>query len=162
MSSRFIGSLLLTLMFALCASSALAQMPNPYGAPISLDNAKKAAAAAVAEARKNNWTMAVAVTDIGGDLVYFEKMDGTQTGSVNLSIDKARSAGLYKRPTKVWADLVGAGGDNLRLMALQGIVPSNGGIPLVMDGKIVGAIGLSGGTGAQDGQCAMAGAAEVK
>ncbi len=93
---------------------------------------------------------------------YLEKMDTAQTGSVNLAIAKARSAVLYKRPSKVWADLVGAGGDNLRLMALQGIVPSNGGIPLVMDGKLVGAIGLSGGTGAQDGQCAQAGADSVK
>lgn len=162
MSSRSILTSLLALILALGASSALAQMPNPYGAPISLENAKKAAAAAVAEARKNNWTMSVAITDTAGDLVYFEKMDGNQTGSVNLAIAKARSAVLYKRPSKVWADLVGAGGDNLRLMALQGIVPSNGGIPLVVDGKIVGAIGLSGGTGAQDGQCAQAGADALK
>ena len=162
MSPRSILTCLLALVFALGASSALAQMPNPYGAPISLENAKKAAAAAVAEARKNNWPMSVAITDTAGDLVYFEKMDGNQTGSVNLAIAKARSAVLYKRPSKVWADLVGAGGDNLRLMALQGIVPSNGGIPLVMDGKIVGAIGLSGGTGAQDGQCAQAGADALK
>ena len=137
-------------------------MPNPYGAPISLENAKKAAAGAIAEARKINWPMVVAITDTAGDLVYFEKMDAAQTGSVNLSIDKARSAVRYKRPTKVWADLVGGGGDNLRLMALQGIVPSNGGIPLVIDGKIVGAIGVSGGTGAQDGQCAQAGADALK
>ena len=162
MSPRSILTCLLALMLLLCASSALAQMPNPYGAPISLENAKKAAAAAVAEARKNNWTMVVAITDTAGDLVYLEKMDTAQTGSVNLAIAKARSAVLYKRPSKVWADLVGAGGDNLRLMALQGIVPSNGGIPLVMDGKIAGAIGLSGGTGAQDGQCAQAGADAVK
>lgn len=162
MSPQSILRLLVALMLLLFASSALAQMPNPYGAPISLENAKKAAAGAVAEARKNNWAMSVAVTDAAGDLVYFEKMDGNQTGSVNLSIDKARSAVRYKRPTKVWADLVGAGGDNLRLMVLQGIVPSIGGIPLVMDGKIVGAIGLSGGTGAQDGQCAQAGADAVK
>ncbi len=162
MSPRSILKFLLALMFLLCASSALAQMPNPYGAPISLENAKKAAAAAVAEARKINWPMVVAITDTAGDLVYLEKMDTAQTGSVNLAIAKARSAVLYKRPSKVWADLVGAGGDNLRLIALQGIVPSNGGIPLVLDGKIVGAIGVSGGTGAQDGQCAQAGADSVK
>ena len=162
MSSRFIGSLLVALMFALCASSALAQMPNPYGAPISVDSAKKAAAAAVAEARKNNWTMAVAVTDIGGDLVYFEKMDGTQTGSVNVALGKARSAGLYKRPTKVWQDLVAGGGAGLRILGLEGAVPIEGGLPLVVDGKIVGAIGVSGGSGQQDGQCATEGAAAVK
>ncbi len=162
MSSRFIGSLLVTLTLVLCASSALAQMPNPYGAPISVDNAKKAAAAAVAEARKNNWTMAVAVTDPGGTLVYFEKMDGTQTGSVNVALGKARSAALYKRPTKVWQDIVSGGGAGLRLLGLEGAVPIEGGIPLIMDGKIVGAIGLSGGSAQQDNQCAMAGVDAVK
>jgi glc operon protein GlcG len=162
MSPRVVLRCLLALIVLLSAPSALAQMANPYGAPISLESAKKAAAAAVAEAKKNNWAMSVAITDAAGDLVYFEKMDGNQTGSVNLSIDKARSAVRYKRPSKVWADLVGAGGDNLRLMVLQGIVPSIGGIPLVMDGKIVGGIGVSGGTGAQDGQCAQAGADVLK
>jgi uncharacterized protein GlcG (DUF336 family) len=149
-------------MFALCASSALAQMPNPYGAPISVDSAKKAAAAAVAEARKNNWTMAVAVTDTGGDLVFFEKMDGTQTGSVNVALGKARSAALYKRPTKVWQDIVVGGGAGLRILGLEGAVPIEGGVPLVIDGKIVGAIGLSGGSAQQDNQCATAGADAVK
>jgi len=162
MSSGFIGSLLLTLMFALCAPFALAQMPNPYGAPISLEDAKKAAAAALAEARKNNWAMAVAVVDIGGDLVYFEKMDGTQTGSVNVALGKARSAALFKRPTKVFQDIVAGGGNGLRILRLEGAVPIEGGVPLLMDGKIVGAIGLSGGTSDQDGQCAKAGAEALK
>ncbi len=81
---------LFAMLFALGASYAFAQMPNPYGAPISLENAKKAAAAAEAEARKNNWKMAFAVTDISGDLVYLEKMDATQTGSVAVAIGKAR------------------------------------------------------------------------
>ena len=162
MSLRLIGSLLLTLMFALGASSAIAQMPNPYGAPIGLENAKKVAAAAVAEASKNHWTMAVAVTDIGGDLVYFEKMDGTQTGSVNVALGKARTAALFKRPSKVFQDIVAGGGDGLRILGLEGAVPIEGGVPLVMDGKIVGAIGLSGGTSDQDGQCARAGADAVK
>jgi glc operon protein GlcG len=162
MSSRSIGSLLLTLMFTLGASSALAQMPNPYGAPISVENAKTAAAAALAEARKNNWTMAVAVTDIGGDLVYFEKMDGTQTGSVNVALGKARTAALFKRPSKVFQDIVAGGGAGLRILGLEGAVPIEGGMPLVMDGKIVGAIGLSGATSDQDGQCARAGADALK
>jgi len=115
-------------------------MPNPYGVPISLESAKKAAAAAVAEARKNNWTMAVAITDAAGDLVYFEKMDGTQTGSVNVAIGKARSAALFKRPSKVFQDVVAAGGGGLRILGLEGAVPIDGGLPLVMDGKIVGSI----------------------
>ena len=162
MSSRFVGGLLFSLMFVLTASSALAQMPNPYGAPISLENAKKAAAAAVAEASKNHWTMAVAVTDIGGDLVYFEKMDGTQTGSVQVAIGKARTAALFKRPSKAFQEIVAGGGNGLRILGLEGAVPIEGGVPLVMDGQIVGAIGLSGATSDQDGQCARAGADAVK
>ena len=150
------------LLLVLTASSVLAQMPNPYGAPVSLESAKKAAAAAVAEARKNNWTMAVAITDTAGDLVYFEKMDGTQTGSVNVAIGKARSAALFKRPSKVFQDVVAAGGGGLRILGLEGAVPIEGGLPLVMDGKIVGAIGLSGGAADQDGQCAKAGADALK
>lgn len=162
MSSWTVRGLTFALLFALCAPSALAQMPNPYGAPISLENAKKAAAASLAEARKNNWTMAVAITDIAGDLVYFEKMDGTQTGSVNVSQGKARSAALFKRPSRAFQDVVAGGGAGLRILALEGAVPIEGGIPLVMDGKVVGAIGLSGGTSDQDGQCAKAGADVVK
>ncbi len=150
------------LILALGASSALAQMPNPYGAPISLENAKKAAAAASAEARKINVLEVVAITDAAGDLVYLEKPDGTQTGSVNVAIAKARSAALYKRPTKVWQDIVAGGGAGLRILGLERAVPIEGGIPLVVDGKIVGAIGLSGGTTAQDEQCAKAGADVLK
>ena len=151
------------LIVALWISSASAQAPPPpYGAPIGLEAAKKAAAAAVAEARKNNWTMAVAVTDAAGDLVYFEKMDGLQTGSVAVAQGKARSAAIFKRPTKVWQDIVAGGGDGLRILSLQGAVAVEGGVPLIVDGKIVGAIGLSGGSAPQDGQCARAGADAVK
>jgi uncharacterized protein GlcG (DUF336 family) len=129
---------------------------------INAESAKKAAAAALAEARKNNWTMAAAIVDTAGDLVYFEKLDGTQAASVNIAVDKARSAARFKRPTKALQDVLAAGGDGLRLLALQGAVPVEGGLPLLMDGKIVGAIGLSGGTSQQDGQCAKAGADSVK
>jgi uncharacterized protein GlcG (DUF336 family) len=149
-------------VLTLCAASAFAQLPNPYGMSINADNAKKAAAAALAEARKNNWTMAAAVVDTAGDLVYFEKLDGTQAASVNIAVDKARSAARFKRPTKALQDVLAAGGDGLRLLALQGAVPVEGGLPLLMDGKIVGAIGLSGGTSQQDGQCAKVGADSVK
>ncbi len=162
MSLQSILKSLFTLLFVLTASSVSAQMPNPYGAPITLENAKKATAAAVAEARKNNWTMAVAITDPAGDLVYFEKMDGTQTGSVNAAIGKARSAALFKRPSKVFQDVLAGGGGGLRILGLEGAVPIEGGVPLVMDGKIVGAIGLGGGTSDQDGQCARAGADTLK
>ena len=146
----------------LLSFSAFGQMPNPYGAPISLESAKKAAAAAAAEARKNNWNMAIAITDTAGDLVYLEKMDATQTGSVMIAVDKARAAAQFKRPTKVFQDVVASGGGGLRILGLRGAVPVDGGLPIVMDGKIVGAIGVSGAAGDQDAQCAKAGADTLK
>ena len=126
-----------------------------YGSSITLDQAKQAAAAAIAVARKNNWAMAVAIVDTAGLLVYFEKMDDTQTGSVVVAQAKARSAALFKRSTKVFQDRLASGGDGLLVLRLEGAVPVEGGIPLVIDGKIVGAIGVSGGTSPQDGQCAQ-------
>jgi len=143
-------------------ASAMAQMPNPYGPAISLEEAKKAAAPALAEAAKNKWTVAVAIVGPAGNLIYYEKMDNTQLGSAEVAIDKARTAALFKRPSKAFQDALAAGGDGLRILGLKGAVPIEGGIPLVMDGKIVGAIGVSGGTSAQDGQCAKAGADTVK
>ncbi len=137
-------------------------LANPYGLAIDLETAKKAAVPALAEARKNNWTMAVAIVDTAGNLVYFEKMDGTQSGSVAVAIAKARSAALFKRPTKAFQDTLAAGGDGLRVLRLEGAMPIEGGLPLVVDGKVVGAIGLSGGTSQQDGQCAKAGADTLK
>ena len=137
-------------------------MPEPYGVPIGSDDAKKAAGAALAEARRNGWTMAAAVVDTGGHLVYFEKMDGTQTGSVAVAIDKARSAALFMRPTKAFQEMLAGGGDGLRAFGLEGAVPVEGGVPLVIHGKTVGAIGLSGGSSSQDGQCARAGADILK
>jgi uncharacterized protein GlcG (DUF336 family) len=143
-------------------SPALAQMmTNAYG-PITLEAAKSAAAPAVAEARKNGWAMAVAIVDGAGNLVYFEKMDGTQTGSIQVAQEKARSAALFKRPTKAFQDALAAGGEGLRILRLEGAVPVEGGIPLVMGGSVVGAIGVSGATSAQDGQCAKAGADSLK
>jgi len=144
------------------ASVARAQGNMSYGTSITAETAKKLAAPAIAEAKKNNWAMAIAIVDIAGELVYFEKMDDTQAGSVNISIDKARSAARFKRPTKAFQDTLAAGGEGLRILALQGAVPVDGGIPLVTGGKIVGAIGASGGTSAQDGQVAAAGAAALK
>jgi glc operon protein GlcG len=161
-SSQFVMKLLLFLTFTLCAVRGMAQMPNPYGPSINLENAKKAAAPALAEARKNDWTMAVAIVDNGGNLVYFEKMDNTQIGGVNFAIDKARSAVLFKRTTKALEDVLASGGDGLRVLGLHGAVPIEGGIPLLIDGNIVGAIGVSGGTAPQDGQCAKAGGDNFK
>jgi glc operon protein GlcG len=163
MSRKRVVKILVVLIVVLGAlGSAVAQMPNPYGPAISLENAKKAAASALAEAAKNNWRVAVAIVDPSGNLVYYEKMDNTQPGSANVAIDKARSATLFKRPTKALQDTLAAGGEGWRLLRVQGVVPAEGGIPLVMDGKIVGAIGVSGATSAQDAQCAKAGADTVK
>ena len=163
MSHRNFARFAAALLFAVSVlASAFAQMPNPYGAAISLENAKKAAAPAIAEAAKNNWTMAVAVVDPSGNLVYYEKMDNTQIGSANMAIEKARSAALFKRPTKTFQDALAAGGDGMRILRLQGAVPIEGGIPILVEGKLAGAIGVSGGTAPQDGQCAKAGADAVK
>ena len=106
--------------------------------------------------------MAVAIVDPGGHLIYYEKMDNTQLGSANIAIDKARTAALFKRPTKAFQDALAAGANGLRILRLEGVVPVEGGIPLVMDGKIVGAIGVSGGTSAQDAQCAEVGVDAMK
>jgi uncharacterized protein GlcG (DUF336 family) len=150
------------LLAAIALSAAAQQGPLPYGMPLSIDDAKKVAAATAAEARKNNWSMAIAITDPSGQLVYFERMDNTQIGSINVALGKARSAALFKRPTKALQDALAKGSDFTYLLALEGAVPVQGGIPIVVGGKIVGAIGLSGGTGPQDQQCAEAGLAALK
>ena len=156
MSPKLTLSLAILALALSVSPLALGQMPNPYGLPISLDYARKLAAPALAEAAKNNWTVAVAIVDTGGNLVYYEKMDNTQLGSANVSIDKARTAALFKRPTKAFQDALAAGGDAVRVLRLQGATPIEGGIPILMDGKIVGAIGVSGASSAQDAQCAKA------
>ena len=134
-----------------------AQPPLPYGAPIGLDDAKKAAAAAAAEVAKvGSAPDAIAIVDPGGFLVYFERMDNTQLGSVEFAIDKARSAVLFRRPSKTFEDILAGG--RTAILALRGAVPIEGGVPIVSGGKIIGAIGASGGTAQQDGQVAKAGA----
>jgi glc operon protein GlcG len=154
--------LLLVVVLVVSLAAPLFAQTEPYGTPITADVAKKAAAAAIAEAKKNNFFMAIAIVDPNGFLVYFEKMDNTQNGSVNVAQDKAKSAALFRRPTKVFQDGLAAGGVGLRLLALQGAVPVDGGFPLIVGGKVIGAIGASGGTSDQDGQVAKAGADSVK
>jgi glc operon protein GlcG len=127
---------------------------------ISLGEAKKIVAAAAEEAKKNNWTMAIAVVDMAGTLIYFERIDETQVASAQIAIDKAVSAARFKRPTKVFEDAV-AGGRNA-LLGLRGAVPIEGGVPIMAGGKVIGAVGASGGTAPQDGQVASAGAAVSK
>jgi uncharacterized protein GlcG (DUF336 family) len=134
---------------------ASAQLPNPYGMSVGVDVARRAAAAAIAEGKKNGWAVAAAVVDTGGALVYFERIDGTQNASSDIAIAKARTAATYKRPTKLLEDAVAGGRPGL--LSLPGAVLLEGGIPLIVDGKIIGAVGVSGATSPQDGVCAQAG-----
>jgi len=165
-------SICFVLLAAVCSTAALAQgtpapapAPSSYAIPIGpgigLDAAKKVAAATSAEARKNKWFMAIAIVDPAGTLVYFEKADTTQNGSANVAINKARSAALYKRPTKAFQDALEKGGVGVRVLALEGAVPVDGGLPLLVDGKLVGAVGVSGDLSEHDAQCAAAGAAAL-
>ena len=140
---------------------AQAQVPQ-YGPNVTLEQAKKAVAAAEAEARKNNWPVAIAVVDTAGMLVSYQKIDGTQNGSVMIAQDKAVSAAMLRRPTKVIQDAVAAGGAGVRFLGLRYASPVEGGLPIVIDGKIVGAIGVSGVTSDQDGVVAKAGADTYK
>jgi glc operon protein GlcG len=135
---------------------------TPYGPPIGLEAAKKVMTAAEADAVKNNWGMAIAILDSTGHMVMLHKLDNTQYGSIAAAEDKARSALYFRRPSKVFEELVAQGGIGLRTLALRGASPLEGGIPLVSDGKIVGAIGVSGATSVQDGQVAKAGADAMK
>ncbi len=148
------------------AATTPAPAPSSYAIPIGpairLDAAKKAVAVAAAEARKNNWHMAIAVVDPAGTLINYEKMDTTQLGSANVAIGKARSAALYKRPTKAFQDALAAGGAGLRILGLEGAVPVEGGVPLMIEGKLVGAIGVSGDLSENDAKCAIAAAATLK
>jgi glc operon protein GlcG len=154
-------AIVLLVMACICSGPARAQAPTPYGAPITLAGAKMVVAAAEEAAKKITPTpYVIAVVDPGGYLIYFEREDNAQLGSVRVAIDKARSAVLFRRPTKVFEDAV-AGGRNA-LLGLRGAVPLEGGLPLVSDGKIIGAIGASGGTAPQDGQVAKAGASAGK
>ena len=136
-------------------------MAQPYGAPVTAAQAQQAASTALTEARRHGWTMAVAIVDPSGTLVRFEKIDDTQTGSVQVAIDKATCAAQFKRPTKAFQDLLAEGGAGLRIVTFQGVIAVEGGVPLVVNDRIIGAIGVSGGTSEQDGQCALAGTAAL-
>lgn len=158
MSVDSICKTLVAAVFMLAATSTAAQQnPAPYGAPIGTDAAKKIVAAALAEARKNNWRMAAAVVDPSGELVYFERIDGTQIASNDLALDKARASARYKRPTKAFQDAIAKGGVELRFLGMRGVMPAEGGVPIVIGNALVGALGISGGTGAQDEQVAEVG-----
>ena len=133
----------------------------PYGAPISLERASAAIAATVAEARKHDWKLNVAVVDSGGNLVAFQRMDGAQLASIQVSEHKARAAATFRRETKVFEEAIQLKQNNY-VMTLDGVVASRGGIPLIEGGKLIGAIGCSGGTGSQDELACKFGATTVK
>jgi glc operon protein GlcG len=136
--------------------------PPPYGPAITLEQAKKVMAGAEAEAIKNKWNVVIAVLDSGGNLVTLQRMDGAQWGSIEVAREKAYSAVAFRRPTKAFEDAIGQGGANLRLLRLTGANPIEGGLPIVVDGKLVGGIGVSGVTAQQDGQISRAGVEALK
>jgi glc operon protein GlcG len=132
----------------------------PYGPPVSLERAQAVINAAVAEARNRDWKMNVAVVDSGGNLVAFQRMDGSQLASIQIAQDKARVAAVFRRETRAFED--GIQLKNFNYLITFGVISSRGGIPLVDQGKIIGAIGCSGGTGSQDEVVARAGAAVIE
>jgi len=139
------------LLFTLNAGAQLADKKA-----LTLEAAKKIATAAEAEAKKNNWNVVIAIVDDGGHLLYLQRIDGTQTGSIDVAIKKAQTAVSFKRPTKVFEDAV-AGGRQV-ILALPGALPIEGGVPIAIGGQIIGAIGVSGVKSTEDGQIAKAGA----
>ncbi len=153
---RIFNQMVLALTGLLLAAS-VAQAQS-YGPNITLEQAKRVLAAAEAEAVRQNWAVAIAIVDTAGNLVAFQKLDDTQTASVQVSQDKAVSAATYKRPTKAFQDAVEAGGVGLRVLGLRGASAAEGGVPLMSNGRIIGAIGVSGVTSEQDGVVAAAGA----
>ncbi|HEX4409579.1 MAG TPA: heme-binding protein [Xanthobacteraceae bacterium] len=162
-------SAILVATLALGAGTALAQQPAPaaapqmpaYGPVITLDQAKRVMAAAELEAAKNLWQVAITILDSGGNMVMFHKVDNAQLSASTVSEGKARTALDFKRPSKALDDAIAAGGAGVRLLALKNITPIEGGFPLMVDGKIAGAIGVSGALSSQDAQVAAAGVAAL-
>jgi uncharacterized protein GlcG (DUF336 family) len=161
MRTTILSSLAACAGIVLAVTGAQAQAPA-YGETINLEQARKALDGAFAEAKKNNWAMAITVVGPTGDLVAFAKMDNTQYGSIVISQHKARAAAIFRRPTKSFEDRIAQGGAGLTALTLDGIIASEGGIPVVVGGKTIGAIGCSGGTSQQDGQTCQAGADTLK
>jgi uncharacterized protein GlcG (DUF336 family) len=151
---KTLAAALVMSLFALVSLQAGAQLAEKKA--LTLESAKKIAAAAEAEAKKNSWNVVIAIVDDGGHLLYLQRMDGTQTGSIEVAIKKAQTAMSFKRPTKVFEDAI-AGGRNA-LIALHGALPLEGGVPVTVGGQIIGAIGVSGVKSTEDGQIAKAGA----
>lgn len=149
-------------MSTLMAGVVAAQEPIPYGAPITLAQARKVMAAAEAEATKQNWPVAIAIVDAGGHLVLFQRLENTQLGSIEVAQQKAKTSALFRRPTKAFEETLEKGGANLKALKLPQALPIEGGLPIVVDGKIIGAIGVSGVKSTEDAQVATAGLAALK
>ncbi len=157
-SLKIIVAVCVVLLFAAGAAFAQ-QMPNPYGPNINLEKAKAVAAAAAAKAKEMKVNMCIAVVDTGGQLVYFERFDVVQWGSIDVALHKAKASVQYKRATLALENVVK---QNITYLTLDGITAIEGGVPIIEGGKIIGAIGCSGGSSVQDGQVAGAGAAVIK
>ena len=145
----------LGLALTLFALGTVAQERPPYGTEIGLDLARKIAAGAEAESKKNGWRMAIAIVDNHGFLVYYERMDDTQTASVQIALDKAKTAAMFRRPSKAFEDGIAKG--RVALLGLNGATPIEGGLPIMSGGKVIGAIGVSGANSDQDAAAAAAG-----
>ncbi|HTZ41390.1 MAG TPA: heme-binding protein [Syntrophales bacterium] len=157
-SLKIIVAVCVALLFVAGAAFAQ-QMPNPYGPNINLEKAKAVAAAAAAKAKEMKVNMCIAVVDTGGQLVYFERFDVVQWGSIDVALHKAKASVQYKRATLALENVVK---QNITYLTLDGITAIEGGVPIIEGGKIIGAIGCSGGSSVQDGQVAGAGAAVIK
>lgn len=156
-ASRILLRITCSLLFLTVATAANAQQRPDYGTPVTIDQAKKLAAGVIAECQSNKWNVAVAIVDNHGSLVYFERMENTQTASMDIAIMKAKVGATYRRPTRAFVDAIAKGGP--AVMTLPGVVASPGGLPIMAGGKVIGGIGVSGVTGDQDEQCAKAGLA---
>ena len=147
--------IMLGVVLALSVGLASAQERPPYGNPVTVDQAKKIAAGALAESKKNNWRMAISIVDNHGFPVYFERMEDTQTASIQIALDKAKTAAMFRRPSKAFEDGIAKG--RVALLGLTGATPIEGGLPIMVDGKVIGGIGVSGANADQDAQAAEAG-----
>ena len=158
----FAGACALALLAVLPATAQTPAPPPPYGPPIGIENARKIMTAAEGEASKNNWAVVIAIIDSGGHLVMLHRRDDVQLSSLDIAQGKARTSLMFKRPSKVLDDAISGGGAGLRFLALPNIVPLEGGMPIILDGKIIGAIGVSGVLSSQDAQIARAGLEALK
>ena len=155
-----VGACIVALLTAMPAKAQTT--PPPYGPPIGIEGARKVMAAAEGEASKNNWAVVISIIDSGGNIVMLHRHNDVQLSSIEISQGKAKTALMFKRPSKVLDDAIAGGGAGLRFLALKDIVPLEGGVPIVLDGKIVGAIGVSGVLSSQDAQVARAGVDTLK